>query len=98
MKAFKVGLRAGKKEVLLFLLDLTSRNLLTADQHREAAVVEDTQAPPATVLIQRLQDQMPTQLCSMESSLQKEHVFLACWVTSIFPPFYGGIDVCHIFQ
>ena len=40
---------------------LTSRNLLTADLQEEAAVVENTQAPPATVLLQRLHDQMPTQ-------------------------------------
>lgn len=40
---------------------MTSRNLLTADLHDDAAVVENTQAPPATVLLQRLQDQIPTQ-------------------------------------
>lgn len=39
---------------------LTSRNLLTADLQDEAAVVENTHAPPATVLLQRLHDHMPT--------------------------------------
>lgn len=40
---------------------LTSRNLLTADLQDEAAVVENTHAPPATVLLHRLHDQIPTQ-------------------------------------
>lgn len=40
---------------------LTSRNLLTADLQDDAAVVENTHAPPATVRLQRLHDQMPTQ-------------------------------------
>lgn len=41
---------------------LTSRNLRTADLTEAAAVVEYTHAPPATVLLHRLQDQMPTTL------------------------------------
>lgn len=41
---------------------LTSRNRRTADLTEAAAVVEYTQAPPATVLLHRLQDQIPTTL------------------------------------
>lgn len=52
---------------LFYDVYLTSRNLLTADLQDEAAVVENTQAPPATVLLQRLHDQMPTQLRFMAS-------------------------------
>lgn len=41
---------------------LTSLNRLTADLTEEAAVVEYTHAPPATTRLQRLHDQMPTQV------------------------------------
>lgn len=46
---------------------LTSLNLLTADLTEAAAVVEYTQAPPATIRLHRLQDQIPTQLLFMAS-------------------------------
>lgn len=46
---------------------LTSLNRLTADLTDEAAVVEYTHAPPATIRLHRLQDQIPTQLLFIAS-------------------------------
>lgn len=46
---------------------LVSRRRRTAERTEAAAVVEYTQAPPATVRLQRLQDQMPTTARFMES-------------------------------
>ncbi len=46
---------------------LVSRNLRTAERVVAAAVVEYTQAPPATTRLHRLHDQMPTQARFIES-------------------------------
>lgn len=56
----------------------------TADRTEAAAVVEYTQAPPATVFLQALQFQMPTQFLFIDCFPQKVQVYLECWVTSIF--------------
>lgn len=45
----------------------TSLKRLIADRTVVAAVVEYTYAPPATVRLQRLQDQIPTQDLFMDS-------------------------------
>lgn len=66
---------------------LTSRNLLTADLQEEAAVVENTQAPPATVLLQRLHDQIPTQERFMASWKKKhllDHRYFKLYILLIF--------------
>lgn len=46
---------------------LVSRNLRTADRVVAAAVVEYTQAPPATIRLHLLHDQIPTQARFIES-------------------------------
>lgn len=55
---------------------LTSRNLLTADLTEAAAVVEYTHAPPATVLLHRLQDQIPTTLRFIASYSKKNKIYI----------------------
>lgn len=57
---------------------LTSRNLLTADLQDEAAVVENTHAPPATVLLQRLHDHMPTHERFMASWKNTQNMYKIC--------------------
>src|SRR5512142_1500092 len=70
--------------MLTVYCSLVSRRRRTAERTEAAAVVEYTQAPPATTRLQRLQDQMPTQARFMESLPQNEQVYLLCWVISIF--------------
>lgn len=48
--------------IIYIYCSLTSLNLRTADLVDAAAVVEYTHAPPATVLLHRLHDQIPTTL------------------------------------
>lgn len=50
---------------------LVSRNRRTADRTEAAAVVEYTQAPPATTRLHRLQDQIPTTARFIESYKQR---------------------------
>lgn len=85
MNKKKRGRQVGGKMFIIYTYcSLTSRNLLTADLTEAAAVVEYTHAPPATVLLQRLQDQIPTTVLFIASLPQKVHVYLLCWVISIF--------------
>lgn len=53
--------------VLRTYCSLVSRNRRTADRTEAAAVVEYTQAPPATTRLHRLHDQMPTHARFIES-------------------------------
>lgn len=61
-----------RRYLLHIYCSFTSRNRRTADLTEAAAVVEYTQAPPATVLLQRLQDQMPTTLRFIASYKKKK--------------------------
>lgn len=55
------------KSLLFIYCSLVSRRRLTAERTDAAAVVEYTQAPPATTRLHLLQDQIPTQARFIES-------------------------------
>ena len=55
-----------------------------ADLTVAAAVVLTAYAPPATVFLQALQDQIPTQVLFIASLPQKLHVYFECCEISIF--------------
>lgn len=62
--------------IQLIYWSFTSRKRRTADLTEAAVVVENTQAPPATVLLHRLQDQIPTTLRFMASYKLEAQKFL----------------------
>jgi hypothetical protein len=49
-----------------------------------AAVVDTVQAPPAITFLHPRHSQIPVALRLTASLPQNVHVYLACWVTSIF--------------
>lgn len=60
IKIFKMVFNIYSLNKRFFQRSLTSFNLLTADLTVAAAVVEYTQAPPATILLHLLHVQIPT--------------------------------------
>jgi len=78
---FKLNTNEMKQNIYCSFISL---NLLTALLTAAAAVVEKTHAPPATVFLQALHFQIPTQLLFIASFPQKAQVYLECCVISIF--------------
>lgn len=64
---FIVATKKEPKHCASVYCSLVSRRRRTADRTEAAAVVEYTQAPPATVRLHRLHDQIPTTARFMES-------------------------------
>lgn len=83
-KKRRLNSRADKRPADTAVDAYSSRRRRTAERTEAAAVVEYTQAPPATTRLHRLQDQIPTQERFMASLPQNVQVYLACWVISIF--------------
>lgn len=57
---------------------------LVSAQITAAYTYDTVQAPPATVFLQDLQDQIPTACLFTVGLPQNVQVYLACWVISIF--------------
>lgn len=76
--------RPGRSQTVGFYWSFSSFSLLMADFTVTAEVVLQVQAPPATVFMQEPQCQMPTARLFILVLPQKEQVYLACWLISIF--------------